>query len=196
MATDARHIGHSCSDFVTHEPQFHKAGHKRLSCILMHYYADFAEILRSDISRRLVCHHHCRRWPPPGCTSSCRTFTADITVILTAPNMCTRWCGYWFLCVHKTSSFGNNSILPDDRERKLTRVCNVWKHTIVHHFIYNTSSVIHIVSRCLNTTRELILSVLRSPPLRTLHFGHISSLMLAWCKEGTVSQVLSYWSVV
>ena len=30
------------------------------------------------------------------------------------------------------------------------------------------------------------------PPLRTLHLGHISSLMLAWCKEGTVSQVLSY----
>jgi len=29
-------------------------------------------------------------------------------------------------------------------------------------------------------------------PLRTLHLGHISSLMLAWCKEGTVSQVLSY----
>jgi len=32
-------------------------------------------------------------------------------------------------------------------------------------------------------------------PLRTLHLSHISSLMLAWCKEGTVSQVLSYWSV-
>ena len=29
-------------------------------------------------------------------------------------------------------------------------------------------------------------------PLRTLHLSHISSLMLAWCKEGTVSQVLSY----
>jgi len=29
-------------------------------------------------------------------------------------------------------------------------------------------------------------------PLRTLHLDHISSLMLAWCKEGTVSQVLSY----
>ena len=32
--------------------------------------------------------------------------------------------------------------------------------------------------------------------LRTLHLSHISSLMLAWCKEGAVSQVLSYWSVV
>ena len=29
-------------------------------------------------------------------------------------------------------------------------------------------------------------------PLRTLHLSHISSLMLAWYKEGTVSQVLSY----
>jgi len=25
------------------------------------------------------------------------------------------------------------------------------------------------------------------------HLSHISSLVLAWCKEGTVSQVLSYW---
>ena len=36
----------------------------------------------------------------------------------------------------------------------------------------------------------------RHPPLRTLHLSHISSLMLAWCKEGTLSQVLSYSSVV
>jgi len=35
-------------------------------------------------------------------------------------------------------------------------------------------------------------SVVSPPPLRTLHLGHISLLMLAWCKEGTVSQVLSY----
>ena len=34
------------------------------------------------------------------------------------------------------------------------------------------------------------------PPLRTLHLGHISSLMLAWYKEGTVFQVLFYSSVV
>jgi len=57
------------------------------------------------------------------------------------------------------------------------------------------------VSACIrppgNIENYLGKSLTDSPPsLHTLHLSHISSLMLAWCKEGTVSQVLSYWSVV
>ena len=47
-----------------------------------------------------------------------------------------------------------------------------------------------------NTNYVIMVDIVLRSPLRTLHLGHISSLMLAWCKEGTVSQVLSYWSVV
>jgi len=56
-------------------------------------------------------------------------------------------------------------------------------------------NVISVNSLSLMTSQSTCIG-LHVPPLRTLHLSHISSLMLAWCKEGTVSQVLSYSSVV
>ena len=72
-----------------------------------------------------------------------------------------------------------------------------------HICLLHTSKVqISLILHCYQCRRDYIFvwldCVFKSyicifmPPLRTLHLSHISSLMLAWCKEGTVSQVLSY----
>ena len=53
-----------------------------------------------------------------------------------------------------------------------------------------------VADKSVELSRFIVIIITCMIPLRTQHLGHISSLMLAWCKEGTVSQVLSYRSVV
>ena len=75
------------------------------------------------------------------------------------------------------------------RDEKLFSATCTWTNHCLHHLLPSGRDTGHNRRHRGHSYQLVCYNV---PPLRTLHLGHISSLMLAWCKEGTVSQVLSY----